>query len=139
MIEIKFKAWDKNNKKMYLPDNIEVSIAPDNFITVCDINTGMVVIQPEFVELLQYTGLKNKNGKEIYQGDIVDKKYYNLTVSDGIGVVEMGQGADSDGYNNGEWYGWKAGGSSLFDVCKECAVVGNIYQNPELLKTEETQ
>ncbi len=53
---------------------------------------------------------------------------------DAIGEVHFGIGHDSDGYSHGSWSGWKAGESSLLDVYKECEVIGNIYQNPELLK-----
>ena len=85
----------------------------------------------------QFTGLKDKNGKEIYEGDILNKEYHNLTVSDGIGVVEMGQGNDSDGYHHGVWLGWKCGKSSLLDINGKAEVIGNIYENPDLLNKME--
>ncbi|KKL90370.1 hypothetical protein LCGC14_1905420, partial [marine sediment metagenome] len=40
----------------------------------------------------------------------------------------------SDGYAHGKWLGWKAGISSLLDVHQKCEVIGNKFENPELLK-----
>jgi len=84
-------------------------------------------------KLLRCTGLRDKNGKMIYEGDIVDKEYDNLEVSDGTGVVHMGEGEDADGWEYGRWFGWKAGKSSLLDVNEHCTVVGNEFENTELL------
>lgn len=104
MREIKFRAWDKEQKKM-LDD---VSTWTDDF-------TGMLIA------LMQYTGLKDKNGKEIYEGDIV--KYKN-DKPDKV-IFENG------GFMTSRFYhrtpnNWKI----LLD---ELEVIGNIYENPELL------
>lgn len=44
------------------------------------------------------------------------------------------EGSDSDGWSHGKWYGWKAGANSLLDVASVCEVIGNIWENGDLLK-----
>lgn len=72
----------------------------------------------------QYTGLKDRNMKEIYEGDIV--KYKNM-----LGKIIFLQGAFqlSDFYEEEEWI--------LGYINEELEVIGNIYDNPELLEKGE--
>jgi len=77
--------------------------------------------------LMQYTGLKDKNGKEIYEGDVIEL----LNASDNYGtrrnrrVVEWRAGLCTLGFNLG--IGRKRNGC-VYEI------IGNIYENPELLK-----
>lgn len=117
MREMKFRAWEKNLKEIILVDNIDFEKKM--------INTDSAWRLFDEVELMQYTGLKDKNDKEIYEGDIV---LYDRNVHPSIDklhyVVEWGtNGYVLNGYHND----FDNFGSEMLEV------VGNIYENPELL------
>lgn len=126
--EIKFRAWD--GKKMFDPIFI-------NTKTCTEIDGNF---------LMQYTGLKDKNGVEIYEGDILKgPKYCNFSLEGKkIRAVEWGETGDSDGYLHKKHLEWVVGenllddvgdvaSDSLADVCDASKIIGNIHQNPELI------
>tara|TARA_R100000773_G_C4205877_1_gene106800 strand:- start:276 stop:659 length:384 start_codon:yes stop_codon:yes gene_type:complete len=127
MREIKFRAWDGINKKMVY------GATPDNP------SSSWVLALPDEIIKMQYTGLKDKNGKEIYEGDIVTGKYKNLNVEwDFKSIVCFDTINDSDGYANCVILGWvTTNGSSLHDLVDYgCEIIGNKYENPKLLEKE---
>lgn len=75
------------------------------------------------VELIQYTGLKDKNGKEIFESDIMTDSKINYVVAFYAGAWRLKSNITSDAW-------WK----SLYRYVNDCKVIGNIYENPELLK-----
>ena len=120
MREIKFRAWDKNLHKFRYPDLWDNSM-PSNW--------------RDWYELMQFTGLLDKNGKEIYEGDIVecvaiDGYEDDTRITDVIrnvsGEWQARNPPDIDVvYEHGlpiTWGGWES---------KE--VIGNIYENPEMI------
>lgn len=127
MREIKFRVWNKELGKMWSWHTIETSKV---FALDSKLKGNFMVIpnSPEHI-LLQYTGLKDKNGKEIYEGDIVKfSEYYSgdHLYKESIGVIEW----DQTGYTEKLWIGYA-------DQPDWCEVIGNIYENPELLKLED--
>lgn len=135
MEHIKFKVWDKNREQMIKWTDLDFSKdSGEDDITVFE-PTGIVKSALLMPILLQSTELLDKNGVEIYEGDIIDKGYSNMHIKDKTGYVELGKGGDSDGYIHGQWMGWITNNNdSLLDVHEHCTVLGNIYENPELYR-----
>lgn len=115
MREIKFRAWDKGNNKMFIPYSIEFG---ENRV----LKSATSLVYFKNVELMQYTGLKDMNGKEIYEGDILsnDEEYYKVVFENASYRAEIGE------YS-----------LDLIDFAHCCEIVGNIYENPELLGDDE--
>ena len=87
------------------------------------------------IRWLQYTGLKDKNGVEIYEGDIVDKGYSNLSTYNEVSAVKWGTVGRLLSWRGGDWAGWITDKyHSLLDIHRGCSVIGNIHENPELLE-----
>ncbi len=112
MREIKFRAWDNIKKEMF-----KLSATPVSELTISS------------VPIMQYTGLKDKNGKEIYEGDIISGKHYVL------GKVEW------DDYKM-RYVCERENGTFAISVSTSMVVlygghvIGNIYENPELLNNK---
>lgn len=109
--EIKFRAWDKKEKCWKIRANTDMNYDTLNF--------GFW--GKEELELMQYTGLKDKNGKEVWEGDIVEYKTQK-------GIIVFQNGSFSVEIDTNKPL------SSSFFIFKDCEVVGNIYEHPELIK-----
>ncbi|MFD1066665.1 YopX family protein [Oceanobacillus locisalsi] len=119
MREIKFRAWLKQHDIMIAVDSID--FAEEEIMIIDD--TGIDRYFPfEEIELLQYTGIKDKNGEEIYEQDYVkDHKGHAYTVRYNDFCASMLYPLDG-----GEFMAIYPG--------IELEVIGNIYENPELLE-----
>ena len=118
--KIKFRAWDKQNKSME-----EVELLGDAVLRIKHAEWE----DREDFEVMQYTGLKDKNGKEIYEGDI-------LNYDNGIGV--MGTVIwYGDGFAMKVLGAGMASNKTLYNSLEDIEVIGNIHENLELLKEGE--
>jgi hypothetical protein len=125
MREIKFRAWDKTNKVFYTWGFVKEKQGLI-FKGIPNLTIPMEELQSISQ---QFTGLKDKNTKEIYEGDIIEYKAKDCTHTAKIiiGVSEDGE------------YGVLIGNSILRKADKineSCEVIGNIYENPELLEVK---
>lgn len=120
----KFRAWDKETKTMngmaeiYRNRNQEIELHP----------------RDENIILMQSTGLKDKNGKEIFEGDVLcdegieqEDEFVYVSVSSKEGMWICTQITNEDcGY-----------GGALNEFVSDYSIIGNIYENPEFLEVEE--
>lgn len=125
MREIKFRAWDYDTNTMIYPDSKLENI-------FCFDSVGLSVYQGNgselsSFELMQYVGLKDKNRKGIYEGDIIvwNNKYKS--------IVSYKNGSFVKSYRNGNIY--LLYDSNIEDeILIDYEVIGNTYENPDLLE-----
>lgn len=158
MKEIKFRVWDKTKNK-WITNKVAIDADGNAFILL---DGGIIVkLDKSHIDIEFYTGLKDKNGKEIYKGDIFRwslKKGDKTNGKEPFPVIarELGlpHGSLSEDIEEVAVVGWRSGywnlegkldnerwnsllGGSFIDgrtrnICGE--VIGNIYENPELIK-----
>lgn len=121
----KFRAWDKQDRRMITHEQ--------DFIPLKVTNLGVLRLNPniekdnwEFMNrdrfyLMQYTGLKDRNGKDIYEGDILSRKNLKYIVK----------------WSSNHMFALTVDNMEVGMLCEvtteEFEIVGNIYENPELL------
>ncbi len=125
MREIKFRAWHKGKKIIGNVLGIDI-LHKEIFFSNENVDCYEHV-DFKNIELMQYTGLKDKNNKEIYEGDIV-----KLRANHGIGVIKY---YDEWGAFVVEYVKSKPLAVLGMNYYKEdIEILGNIYENSELLK-----
>lgn len=116
MRDIKFRAWHKKEKRMIYG----IEHGRDSR----DMSFGDYLDYPDYYEVMQFTGLLDDKGREIYEGDIL-KELTNNDSSFELGVCKevIGGWKIFNAKNSSIcWHGWKQ------------EVIGNIYENPGMVK-----
>ena len=126
MRQIKFRAWDKDANRMWTDPSINNDSLSDKSLV-----------------WMQFTGLLDRHGKEIYEGDILDSEVYPFhDEGESNYLAEVCWDAESAGFF-GYMYlreearerksGIAEGNPVDTEVFPECEVIGNIYENPALI------
>jgi uncharacterized phage protein (TIGR01671 family) len=124
--EIKFRVWDDETKIMIYPHNSTYRphhqwFTKENTIEYANMQNGFTTTQ-----IMQFTGLKDKNDREIYEGDIIKTSgLLDNIIGEVIFLTELG----SWGIHPKDWD--KLTTYRIYEGKRE--IIGNIYENPELV------
>lgn len=136
MKEIKYKFWSYYHKKMFEVAMLELAFGENNAVYITKGNAqvpddyfedGVVPNYPKDGVVLQYTGLKDKNDKEIYEGYILKRHLRPINEPSYKATYEV---------KSLDYYILNGENDARFrpDMWGLCEIIGNIYENPELLE-----
>ena len=121
MKDIKFRVWDNERNAMFNSKSVDIDFFEGEIEITSDTIRYDEVYTDEIkdFELMQYVGCKDKNNKEIYEGDIVKTKEHigQIIYSKGMFFIDV----------KGDFY------LPIYNVSEFMEVIGNIYENPDLL------
>lgn len=142
MRDFKFRAWIKPEYKWYpgvfgMREVYVINlhgypiIGPDHIHVLANDNSDYIMVPKAMYELMQYTGLKDKNGKEIWEGDIVNGAVFGTTIC--YGTVDFWTG----GFFIHPVVSSHADSIDLYNWIHSIEVIGNIYEHKHLLKNDQ--
>ena len=122
----KFRAWDRRKNIFYYTDNnITVWVGG----LECSVNgRDKQICNVPYEDIEQYIGRKDKNGVEIYEGDIISTPRYKCNAHL---IIKW---SDEEASFVGEHIG--VGGQESFDEFEDCEIIGNVHQNPKLMEAD---
>lgn len=132
MRKIKFRAWDKERRQFYTsPLWVEFQVDLKGELTAKNLKRyGKYGKGYQQLTIIEYTGMRDMNDTEIWEGDIVQFNSKSKQISD---VWK---------HTGGEWQVFDSVKSDMLPLCVEkryITVIGNIYENPELLVSTDTK
>lgn len=149
MREIKTRVWDRNRNQWLHPASYRIDGYGKIWLNAIE---QPHVENDEWLEIVEFTGLKDKNGKEIYGGDIVSVPYVNpvgqldMTTEDhkstivfengGFKLTHYGSNEDISYWQERGQTRYVANYGNVTELLPhtKLTIIGNIYENPELLK-----
>ncbi|MCT3344659.1 hypothetical protein EFP23_08745 [Lacticaseibacillus paracasei] len=121
--EIKFRGWRRKYQCWEYGYLIECPAPELNESVEVTKSGGRIIAAVERDSIGQYIGLHDKNGREIYEGDIVKNEYGK--------VMEVNYDPRSAAFGVGDYYFGTIGSGKILEV------IGNIFENPELLEGKQ--
>lgn len=123
MKELKFRVWNNSHNEFMRPDYGLIGFCYPLDGRIATLTANGDIIEDCVIE--QYTGLKDKNGKEIFIGDIVSEHNGDIVGE----IIQKPSGECCIA-----WIGIYGGSSVLYDELSMCEVIGNIHENDDLLE-----